>query len=116
MPHPLLETDSCECMHKGKVTLESSTKDFLSVNDAGMITINDLLNASIVGCTNTLAGVPAPCTKLINVPSSIVSSLLQVNKQKIVLSEYINQVSTDKGSPLNLTGESKAKGIFEISQ
>ncbi|MGX2973028.1 hypothetical protein [Helicobacter sp. T3_23-1059] len=27
MPNPLLESDSVECAHKGKVLLQSSTKD-----------------------------------------------------------------------------------------
>ena len=47
-------------------------------------------------------------------PESITSTLLEVNKEKIVLTEYINQVLTDKGSPLSLQESPKAKGLFEI--
>ena len=49
-------------------------------------------------------------------PESITSTLLEVNKEKIVLTEYINQVLTDKGSPLSLQESPKAKGLFEIEQ
>lgn len=114
MPHPLLETDSIECAHKGKVMFQSSTKDILCVEDVGMISLQDLANASIVGCTNNIVGVPSPCTKLANIPTSITSILLEVNNQKIVLAESISQVITDKGSPLILQGEPKAKDIFEV--
>ncbi|MGX2973350.1 hypothetical protein [Helicobacter sp. T3_23-1059] len=70
--NPLLESDNIECPHKGKVLLQSSTKDIMCVqdssnNDAGMISLNDLANATIVGCTHNIAGVPSPCTKLVNI-------------------------------------------------
>ena len=121
MPHPLLESDSLECPHKGKVLLQSSTKDLMCVqdssgNDAGMISLDDLANATIIGCTNNIAGVPSPCTKLVNIPNSICAILLEINNQKIVLAQAISQVLTDKGSPLILQGEPKAKDIFEIDE
>ena len=121
MPHPLLETDSLECPHKGKILLQSSTKDIMCVQDssnqnAGMISLQDLANASIIGCTNNIAGVPSPCTKLVNIPTSICSTLLEIDNQKIVLAQAISQVLTDKGSPLILQGEPKAKDIFEIDE
>ena len=116
MPHPLLETDSVECAHKGKVLLQSSTKDLMCVENAGMISLQDLANATIVGCTNNIAGVPSPCTKLANIPNSIASTLLEIDNQKIVLAQAISQVITDKGSPLILQGEPKAKDIFELDE
>ncbi|WP_181881899.1 hypothetical protein [Helicobacter sp. MIT 14-3879] len=78
MPHPLLEDDKIECIHKGKLILQSSTKDLLEINNAGVITINDLKQASIVGCFNNIVGIPSPRTKLVNIPESITSSLLKV--------------------------------------
>ena len=117
MPHPLLESDSIECAHKGKVLLQSSTKDIMCVqdssnNDAGMISLQDLANATIIGCTNNIAGVPSPCTKLVNIPNSIASTLLEIDNQKIVLAQAISQVLTDKGSPLILQGATKSKGYI----
>ena len=121
MPNPLLETDNIECPHKGKVLLQSTTKDLMCVqdssgNDAGMISLDDLANATIIGCTNNIAGVPSPCTKLVNIPNSIASTLLEVDSQKIVLAQAISQVLTDKGSPLILQGQPKAKDIFELDE
>ena len=121
MPHPLLESDCVECAHKGKVLLQSSTKDIMCVqdssnNDAGMISLNDLANATIVGYTNNIAGVPSPCTKLVNIPNSICSTLLEIDNQKIIIAQAISQVLTDKGSPLILQGQPKAKDIFEIDE
>ncbi|MCX2683427.1 hypothetical protein OQH60_06275 [Campylobacter sp. MIT 21-1685] len=75
-----------------------------------MITLQDLKNASILGCTHTIAGIPTPCTKLASIPESIASTLLEVNGQKVVLAECINQVLTDKSSLLLLVGNLKLKG------
>lgn len=116
MPHPLLETDICECMHKGRVVLNSSTKDLLDVENSGVITIDDLSKATILGCMNNIAGIPMPCTKLLNIPQSITSQSLNVNGQKVVIAEFINQITTDKGSPLILQGEAKAKGFLELDE
>ena len=107
IPNPLLESDCVECAHKGKILLQSSTKDIMCVqdssgNEAGMISLNDLANATIVGCTNNIAGVPSPCTKLVNIPTSICSTLLEIDNQKIIIAQAIFQVLTDKGSPLKI--------------
>ncbi|MGX3046160.1 hypothetical protein [Helicobacter sp. T3_23-1056] len=119
--NPLLESDNIECAHKGKVVLQSSTKDTMCVqdssgDDAGMISLQDLANATIIGCTNNIAGVPSPCTKLVSIPNSICSTLLEIDNQKIVLAQAISQVLTDKGSPLILQGNPKAKDIFELDE
>ncbi|MGX2972561.1 hypothetical protein [Helicobacter sp. T3_23-1059] len=114
--NPLLESDSVECAHKGKVLLQSTTKDLMCVENAGMISLQDLANATIVGCANNVAGIPSPCTKLANIPNSICSTLLEIDNQKIVLAQAISQVLTDKGSPLILQGEPKAKDIFELDE
>ena len=42
MLHPLLESDKLECIHKGKVLLQSSISNLLSINNAGAITLQDL--------------------------------------------------------------------------
>ena len=119
--NPLLETDKIECIHKGKVIFQSSTKDLMCVQDssgtdAGVINLQDLANAVIIGCANNIAGIPNPCTKLASIPNSITSSLLEIDNQKIVLAQTISQVITDKGSPLILQGEPKAKDILELDE
>ena len=119
--NPLLETDKIECSHKGKVIFQSSTKDLMCVqdsnnNDAGLISLNDLANAVIIGCANNIAGIPSPCTKLVNIPNSICSTLLEIDNQKIVLAQATSQVITDKGSSLILQGEPKVKDILELDE
>lgn len=119
--NPLLESGTIECIHKGKVIFQSSTKDLMCVQDssgtdAGVISLQDLVNAVIIGCTNNIAGIPNPCTKLASIPNSITSSLLEIDNQKIVLAQTISQVITDKGSPLILQGEPKAKDILELDE
>ncbi|MGX2973349.1 hypothetical protein [Helicobacter sp. T3_23-1059] len=42
--------------------------------------------------------------------------MLEINNQKIVLAQAISQVLTDKGSPLILQGQPKAKDIFEVDE
>ena len=119
--NPLLETDKIECIHKGKVIFQSSTKDLMCVQDssgtdAGAINLQDLANAVIIGCANNIAGIPSPCTKLVNIPNSICSTLLEIDNQKIVLAQATSQVITDKGSSLILQGEPKAKDILELDE
>lgn len=114
MPHPLLETDCVECAHKGKLILKSSTKELVTVSEAGLISINDLAKSSIVGCVNNVLGVPSPCAKIINLSEAICSKLLEVDGQKIILAELVSQLVTDKGSALSLKGEPSAKDVFEV--
>ncbi|MFC3848204.1 hypothetical protein ACFOPX_06675 [Helicobacter baculiformis] len=83
----------------------SSTKELFSVNDAGCIGLKDLVQVSIVGCTNNIAGFPTPCTKLANIPPTIATDLLEIDNQKIVMAENISLVITDKNFPLILKGE-----------
>lgn len=85
MPHPLLESDTCECSHKGKVIFPSSHQNFLLVTEAGILTPSDLSKAKIIGCTNpTIKG--GPCTKLVSIPESITTNLLIVENEKSSLS------------------------------
>lgn len=114
MPYPLLETDILQCIHQGTITLISSTKGLFSVNNAGLISLQDLANASIV-CPNPITS-GGPCTKIANISQTIASKTLEIDSQKIVLCENISLATTDKGSPLILQGSPKAKGFFEIEE
>lgn len=114
MPHPLLETDTLQCMHQGKVVLQSSTKELFAINDAGVISLEDLANAKIV-CANPITN-GGPCTTIANIPQSVASKILAIDSQRIVLCEHISLVTTDKGSPLSLQGNPKAQGLCEIEE
>ena len=114
MPHPLLETDTLQCAHQGKITLTSSTKGLFSINNAGVISLDDLSKASI-SCPNPITN-GGPCSKIANIPQSVSSKMLEIDSQKIVLCENISLVTTDKGVPLKLSGEPQAKGYFEIDE
>lgn len=114
MPHPLLETDTLQCIHQGKVVLQSSTKELFAINDAGAISLEDLANAKIL-CTNPITN-GGPCTTIANIPKNIASKILEINSKKIVLCEHISLATTDKGSPLSLQGNPKAQGYLEIEE
>ena len=114
MPHPLLETDTLQCAHQGRITLTSSTKGLFSINNAGVISLDDLSKASI-SCPNPITN-GGPCSKIANIPQSVSSKMLEIDSQKIVLCENISLVTTDKGVPLKLSGEPQAKGYFEIDE
>ena len=114
MPYPLLESDTLQCAHGGSITLTSSTKEFFSINNTGVISLKDLANANIACPNPTTSG--GACTKIATIPQAIASKILTIDSQKIVLCEHISLVTTDKGSPLSLQGTPKAKGYFEIEE
>ncbi|WP_245945928.1 hypothetical protein [Helicobacter didelphidarum] len=114
--HPLLESDSLECPHKGKVILQSSNKELFEVNNDGLIVESDLLNASIIGCSNTIAGFPTPCSCIATIPKPCISTLLEIEGEGVILIDNISLILTDKGFPLMLNGEAKAKDVFEIDE
>ncbi|RDU60403.1 hypothetical protein CQA53_10880, partial [Helicobacter didelphidarum] len=60
--NPLLESDILICPHNGIINLKSNNGSLLEIEGVGVITQSDLLNASIIGCTNNIAGVPTPCS------------------------------------------------------
>ncbi len=60
--HPILEDNELKCPHNGVVKLKSNKGKNFKSNNIPMILESDLINSSIVGCTNNIAGVPTPCT------------------------------------------------------
>lgn len=110
---PLTTNDKVVCPHQGQVVLQSNKGKNLELNNKSQaITKNDLLNADIIGCTRTVAGVSVPCTKVTSVNSS--SKLLQIQEDEVILCEMLHLSSTDKGFPLSLQGEATAKDILII--
>ena len=62
MLHPVLEDNELKCPHNGVVKLKSNKGKSFKSKGISMILESDLLNASIIGCTNNILGVPTPCT------------------------------------------------------
>ncbi|RAX57036.1 hypothetical protein CCZ01_07480 [Helicobacter monodelphidis] len=59
---PVLEDNELKCPHNGRVQLKSKKGKSFQSQGIPMILESDLMNSSIVGCTNNIAGVPTPCT------------------------------------------------------
>lgn len=101
---PLTTNDNVICPHNGKVVLNSHYGSRLTINHSiKAITKKDLLNAQIVGCTRTVAGIKTPCEKVASVEG--VSCLLNINNDDVVLCEKLNLSLSDKGFPLSLVGK-----------
>ena len=64
MLHPILEDNEIKCPHNGVVKLKSNRGKSFTSKGIPMVLESDLLNASIIGCTNNIAGVPTPCTSV----------------------------------------------------
>ncbi|PZT47120.1 lysozyme, partial [Helicobacter valdiviensis] len=95
--HALLENQNLECIHGGKVILQSSKGKSFKDNNIPLMLESDLLNSSITGCPNTIAGVSYPCTKVVSVKGSL--SQKKVNGEFVILQELISGSLTDKGVP-----------------
>ena len=93
---PLLSSDKLVCSHQGVVQLQSIKGKELEISGGGVITESDLKNAVIVGCSHNIAGIPKPCTKIMQIPP------IEVNGEKVVLEDNVNMVLTDNGVPLQL--------------
>lgn len=99
---PLLENDKLVCAHQGVVQLKSDKGKELLVDDNGVITASDLLNASISGCSHNILGVPKPCTKILQIPPNALSETLSVQGEGVVLEDMVSIILTDNGVPLQL--------------
>ncbi|WP_229239133.1 hypothetical protein [Campylobacter volucris] len=99
--HALLENQNLECIHGGKVILQSNKGKTFKDGGVPIILESDLLNSSISGCPNTIAGVSVPCTKVVDVKGSL--SQKKVNNEYAILQELISACVTDKGFPLKVS-------------
>lgn len=115
--NPLLESDAIECAHKGKIVAFSSNK-LLEIDGSCALTKQDLLNAKIIGCTHQIAGFLKPCQAITIIPESALSTMLEIEGDKVILAQRITQIFTDNGAPLQFAkgAEPKAKDIFELDE
>ena len=97
---PLLSSDKLVCAHQGVVQLQSVKGKELA--GESVITESDLKNAVISGCSHNIAGIPKPCTKIVQIPPNALSELLEVNGEKVVLEDNVTMIMTDNGVPLQL--------------
>ncbi|ECW8955341.1 hypothetical protein F5R70_07895 [Campylobacter lari] len=99
--HALLENQNLECIHGGKVILQSNKGKTFKDGGVPIMLESDLLNSSISGCPNTIGKVSYPCTKVVDVKGSL--SQKKVNNEYVILQELISACVTDKGYPLKVS-------------
>ncbi len=110
---PLLENDKVICAHNGIVQLKSDKGSDLIINGNPAITKSDLINASISGCTHNIAGVPKPCTKIMQIPDNALSTLIETGGEKVVLEDMLSMIMTDNGVSLQLQGNQEKPLILD---
>ena len=103
MLHPILEDNEIKCPHNGVVKLKSNKGKSFTSKGIPMVLESDLLNSSIIGCTNNIAGVPTPCTSVsVILPSS--RGLKKFNDDYPIMQDLVSSgCLTDKGYPLICT-------------
>ena len=103
MLHPILEDDEIKCPHNGVVKLKSNKGKTFTSKGIPLVLESDLLNSSIIGCTNNIAGVPTPCTSVaVILPSA--RGLKKFNDDYPIMQDLVaSGCLTDKGFPLTCT-------------
>ena len=101
--HPILEDNEIKCPHNGVVKLKSNKGKPFTSKGIPLVLESDLLNASIIGCTNNIAGVPTPCTSVaVILPSA--RGLKKFNDDYPIMQDLVSSgCLTDKGFPLVCT-------------
>ena len=101
--HPILEDNELKCPHNGVVKLKSNKGKSFKSKGIPMILESDLLNSSIVGCTNNIAGVPTPCMQVaVILPNA--RAFKKYNDDYPIMQDLVNgNVFSDKGFPLIAT-------------
>ena len=103
MLHPILEDTEIKCPHNGIVQLKANKGKPFTSKGIPLVLESDLLNASIIGCTNNIAGVPTPCTSVaVILPSA--RGLKKFNDDYPIMQDLVSSgCLTDKGFPLTCT-------------
>ena len=103
MLHPVLEDNEIKCPHGGVVRLKSNKGKSFKSKGIPMILESDLLNSSIIGCTNNIAGVPTLCTQVaVILPTA--RALKKYNGDYPIMQNLVSgNIFTDKGFPLIAT-------------
>ena len=102
MLHPILEDDEIKCPHNGVVKLKSNKGKPFTSKGIPMVLESDLLNASIIGCTNPILS-GGPCTSVsVILPSA--RGLKKFNDDYPIMQDLVaSGCLTDKGFPLTCT-------------
>ena len=102
MLHPILEDNEIKCPHNGVVKLKSNKGKPFTSKGIPMVLESDLLNASIIGCTNPILS-GGPCTSVsVILPSS--RGLKKFNDDYPIMQDLVSSgVLSDKGYPLICT-------------
>ena len=101
--HPILEDNELKCPHNGVVKLKSNKGKSFKSKGIPMILESDLINSSIVGCTNNIAGVPTPCTMVATILPNV-RGLKKFNDDYPIMQDLVSSgVMSDKGFPIICT-------------
>ena len=99
MLHPILEDNEIKCPHNGVVKLKSNKGKPFSPKGIPMVLESDLLNASIIGCTNPILS-GGPCTSVaVILPSA--RGLKKFNDDYPIMQDLVIQLQ-DKNSLINI--------------
>ena len=102
MLHPILEDDEIKCPHNGVVKLKSNKGKTFTSKGIPMVLESDLLNASIIGCTNPLLS-GGPCTMVATILPNA-RGLKKFNDDYPIMQDLVSSgCLTDKGFPLICT-------------
>ena len=91
--YPVLEDDVIMCPHGGRVQLKSIKGKPFQSDGVPIILEPDMQNALISGCTNSILGVPTPCTMVVNIPPAALS-LKTLNGEKAVIQDFCKLLVT----------------------
>ena len=102
MLHPILEDNEIKCPHNGVVKLKANKGKPFTSKGIPMVLESDLLNASIIGCTNPILS-GGPCTSVsVILPSA--RGLKKFNDDYPIMQDLVaSGCLTDKGFPLTCT-------------
>ena len=102
MLHPILEDDEIKCPHNGVVKLKSNKGKPFTSKGIPMVLESDLLNSSIIGCTNPLLS-GGPCTMVATILPNA-RGLKKFNDDYPIMQDLVSSgVMSDKGFPLICT-------------
>ena len=102
MLHPILEDNEIKCPHNGVVKLKANKGKPFTSKGIPLVLESDLLNASIIGCTNPILS-GGPCTSVsVILPSA--RGLKKFNDDYPIMQDLVaSGCLTDKGFPLTCT-------------
>ena len=105
MLHPILEDNELKCPHNGVVKLKSNKGKPFKSKGIPMVLESDLLNSSIIGCTNPILS-GGPCTMVATILPNA-RGLKKFNDDYPIMQDLVNgNVFNDKGFPITCTPKS----------